>query len=363
MIDQEKLKNELTKDDIIKIMASLGAGSPREDHRGNLIFPTICHNTHNGSYKLYYYDNTKLFSCYTQCANSFDIFELIERNKKMYDDKWEFKNSLFYVMDATGYTSHFTIDNDISEHKITDWDFLNRYKKLSKPQIVLPKYSPMVLDIYKNYYHKTWINEGITTEAMQKFNIKFDSYNNKIIIPHYDPEGQLIGIRGRSLNQEDIKEGRKYMPVRVENTIYSHPVSCNLYGLNHNLETIKKLRKVFIVEGEKSVLKIESFYPNQNFSVAVCGDKISDFQKDLILRHVDEIIIGFDKSELYERNGKNTGIVNVRKIAQRFSPYVQTFFIADKENILDLKDAPVDKGANILKKLMKSKIEVKTIGW
>ena len=163
----------------------------------------------------------------------------------------------------------------------------------------------MVLDIYKNYYHKTWINEGISVEAMQKFNIKFDSYNNKIIIPHYDPEDQLIGIRGRSLNQEDIKEGRKYMPVRVENTIYSHPVSCNLYGLNHNLETIRKLRKVFIVEGEKSVLKIESFYPNQNFSVAVCGDKISDFQKDLILKYVDEIIIGFDKTELYERNSKN----------------------------------------------------------
>ena len=39
---------------------------------------TICHNhLGEGSRKLYYYDNTKLFQCYTDCAGSFDIYELI----------------------------------------------------------------------------------------------------------------------------------------------------------------------------------------------------------------------------------------------------------------------------------------------
>ena len=367
LIDKEKLKNQLSKDDVIHIIHTLGGGDPREDMNGNLIFRTVCHNPHNsGSYKLYYYDNTKLFSCYTGCQASFDIFDLVTKNKQLEEDndQWKFENSLYYVMDLTGYSGSFSAMNELEEqHRIDDWDFLNRYVQRKTPTACIQTYDKNVLSIYKDKYHEMWIKEDICIKSMKKFNIKFDPYNNKIIIPHYNVKNELIGIRGRSLNMEDLQNGRKYMPVRIENTIYSHPVSLNLYGLNHNLTTIQKLKKVFIVEGEKSVLKIESFYPDNNFSVAVCGDKISDYQKDLILKHVNEVIIGFDKDELYERRGKNSKLTNIRKIAQRFSPYVQTFIIADKKNLLQLKDAPVDQGKHVLQKLMKEKIEIKTIGW
>ena len=363
MIDKDKLKNQLTKTDITMLVCSLGSQAPREDHHGNLIFQTICHNFGDtGSYKLYYYDNTKLFSCYTECQESFDIFDLITRNKALSDEQWKFKDSLFHVMDMTGYHSIVQTDTANDIDKIDDWDFLNQYRKKKLPDITIPKYNPYVLDIYKNLYHNSWINESIDIKAMKKFNIKFDTYNNKIIIPHYDIDNNLIGVRGRSLNKEDIEEGRKYMPVKVENLIYSHPVSCNLYGLSHNLSTIKKLRKALIVEGEKSVLKIESFYPDYNFSIAVCGDKISDYQKDLILKHVDEVILGFDKDILYDSANKRKSIMKARAIAKKFSPYVQTFIIVDKNNLLDIKDAPVDKGKAILEKLMKEKVEIKAIG-
>ena len=367
MIDHERLKQQLTKDDIISILSSLGADAPTEDIKGNLVFPTLCHNAYNGSYKLYYYNNTKLFKCYTECNEAFDIFELIERHKKLLDEPWKFENSLFYVMDITGYASYFNDDNDsvinLHEHRINDWEFLNRYKKVKKKTIKLPQYDETILNSYKKYYHQEWIDEEISIPAMKKFNIRYDVFNNKIIIPHYDIHNQLIGIRGRSLNVEEIEMGYKYMPVKVENFIYSHPVSCNLYGLNFNIETIKKLKKVFIVEGEKSVLKIESYYPNHNFSVAVCGDKISDFQKELILKHVDEVIIGFDKESIYAPRKVNPDLVKIRKIAQKFSPYVQTFIVADKKNLLSIKDSPVDKGQDVLEELMKTKVEVKTIGW
>lgn len=361
MIDKDKLKNQLTKSDITNVVLSLGGQSPKEDYRGNLIFETVCHNLDGGSYKLYYYDNTKLFTCYTECQESFDVFDLISRNKSLHNGKWEFKDSLLYVTGLTGYsaTEISTIDID---NKIDDWDFLDKYRKKTPPVITIPKYNNYVLDIYQDYHHQQWLQEGITSKAMKKFNIKFDAFTNKIIIPHYDIHNNLIGIRGRSLNQEDIEQGRKYMPVKVENTIYSHPISCNLYGLSQNLSTIKKLRKAFIVEGEKSVLKIESFYPDHNFSIAVCGDKISEVQKGLILQHVDEIIIGFDKVEAYKSGNVNQSIINLRYLAKRFSPYVKTFIIVDKKNLLELKDAPVDKGRDILEELMSRKIEVRAVG-
>jgi hypothetical protein len=365
LIDKDKLKNQLTQSDIIKIVCSLGSQSPKEDHRKNLIFQTVCHNIEKtGSFKLYYYDNTKLFSCYTECQESFDIFDLITRNKKLIHQEWEFKDSIFYVMDFTGYNPMATISKEIAVvNQIDDWEnFLNQYRKKKNITIDMPVYSSHVMELYREYYHKKWIEEGISIEAMKKFNIKFDVYNNKIIIPHYNTNGELIGIRGRSLNKEDIEQGRKYMPVKVENTIYSHPISFNLYGFSHNLPTIRKLRKALIVEGEKSVLKIESYYPNHNFSIAVCGDKISDFQKSEIINNVDEVIIGFDKIEEYRKGSLNTSIVNLRSMAKKFSPYVATFIIVDKENLLQNKDAPVDQGKEVLEKLMKNKIEIRPIG-
>jgi hypothetical protein len=47
--------------------------------------------------------------------------------------------------------------------------------------------------------------DGITRAAMDKYNIRFSISQNKIIIPHYNVFGQLVGIRGRALNHGRLK--------------------------------------------------------------------------------------------------------------------------------------------------------------
>ena len=47
---------------------------------------------------------------------------------------------------------------------------------------------------------------------------------NKILIPHYNLNGQLIGIRGRAFNKEELEQGRKYSPVQIGNTLYTHMI-------------------------------------------------------------------------------------------------------------------------------------------
>ena len=57
----EKVKNDLSIDQVCDLLASLG-GDPQI--KGDLIISiTICQRRH--SHKLYNYNNTKLFKCYT----------------------------------------------------------------------------------------------------------------------------------------------------------------------------------------------------------------------------------------------------------------------------------------------------------
>jgi len=80
--DKNFIKQNLTVQEITELMTGLGSAPPMPDRNGNPKFQTICHNmpSKNSSYKLYYYDNTKLFRCYTGCGESFmDIFEIIEK--------------------------------------------------------------------------------------------------------------------------------------------------------------------------------------------------------------------------------------------------------------------------------------------
>ena len=128
--------------------------------------------------------------------------------------------------------------------------------KRKKRDIVLEEYSKGILEVFVKEYPMQWIEEGIKKEVMDKYNILFSISQNKIIIPHYDIDNRLIGIRGRSLNEDEIEAGCKYMPVKIENKWYSHSLSLNLYGINLNKEGIKNTKQVILFEGELSPLSV-----------------------------------------------------------------------------------------------------------
>ena len=107
---------------------------------------------------------------------------------------------------------------------------------------------------------------------MDKFNIRYSISQNKIVIPHYNINGELIGIRGRALNEDEIELFGKYMPIKLEETYYSHPLSRALYGLNFNKNCMAAAGKVILFEAEKSVLLYDTYYEN-NISAAVCGSQ------------------------------------------------------------------------------------------
>ena len=69
-MDANTLKEQLSTEDVIHfVVEALGSNGNLWDSYGNPIFQTVCHNPPGtGSYKLYYYTDTKTFVCYTECV-------------------------------------------------------------------------------------------------------------------------------------------------------------------------------------------------------------------------------------------------------------------------------------------------------
>ena len=77
VFDKSEIRNSLTTENIFELLQEWG-GDPQYSDFG-ILCSTICHNKPGeGSKKLYYYDNTGLFRCYTGCDSFFDIFELFQ---------------------------------------------------------------------------------------------------------------------------------------------------------------------------------------------------------------------------------------------------------------------------------------------
>jgi hypothetical protein len=364
LYNKDELKQRLEIEDIITILIALGLDREEIEERGKgLVLPTICHNPLNEekSQKLYYYPEQRLFYCYTECSTSFDIYELV---MKVYGLNY---TSLSFV-EAVNYVASFVESDefvilDSPKQTLPEWEWLKKYKKQEENKnVVLPEYSTNVLDVFMKAYHRSWINEGIKVEEMKRFDIRYYLDQNKVIIPHRDINGRLVGVRGRALNESELSLGFKYMPVRVEGRFYTHPLSFNLYGLYENKKQIKELKRVFIFEGEKSVLKFGSFFGEENnCAVAVCGSNFSTFQRDLLIKNfqLQEVVFCMDKEYTSLRDPNSDKYYEkLQEMAKKLSPYVNTSFIFDMENRLEEKDSPIDKGREIFQELYNRRIRV-----
>lgn len=372
--DKDELKLNLSIEQVFDLVAELG-GEPRMES-GFFISKTICHNhAGEGSYKLYYYDNTKLFRCYTDCGTSFDIYELVRKIKnnskdlKSYYNKegkvcyreWELFDAVEFVAIYYGYSPK-TFDFQKTQEKLKDWEVLNNYEQINKDEqeqrVELRIFDNKILQYLPRPRIITWEQEGIKKEVMDHRGIAYDPKNQGIVIPHYDINNQLVGIRERTLIKEEENFG-KYRPAILNGVMYNHPLGFNLYNLNNSKNNIKIIKKVIVYEGEKSSLLYASFFGEENdISVAVCGSSLITYQVKLLLSlGVEEIIIAFDKQfkeigdEEWERWTKK-----LYDIHTKYGAYVQISYLFDKKDLLDYKDSPVDKGKETFLKLFKNRI-------
>ena len=340
-LDEEKIKNLLDKLDI-----------PWQDKGSHLICKTACHNIDldEASWKLYYYKNNKFFYCYSSCQGM-SIFRFLRNYYEARQIEYDWYQDIYQVV------------RDCSNFKGVDGFVVEKYKSLrdryevKRKEKELPQYMPHVLDCFVQTYPQEWLDDGISKKTMDRFNISYSISQNKIIIPHYDILGRLVGIRGRALNDWEVENIGKYAPIQVEGIWYKHPLSMNLYGLDRTYMNIRRNGVCYLFESEKSVLQMDGF-SIPNCSAAVCGSNFNKYQLNILMKFCapSEIVICFDKEEL---PGEEKYFNKLWNICQKYKQYCNFSFVYDREGLLNLKDSPTDKGEEIFLQLLKKRVRVK----
>lgn len=357
MLDSTKVRNMLTTEQIIQLCCHLqNDDSYFYDAYGHLIFNTCLDHIDGDSWKLYYYPETKLFHVYTR-GESYDIFELVRRAKEFdeFFDAYKFVVQFFHLKD--------TGKNEEIKPLTDDWAIFQTIEDFSKTNGE-DKQNPSIQENLLEYFYPLaapceWQKDHITPEVMRYYGIRVDSALHKVIIPHRDIDGHLIGIRGRTYDPFELDEGKKYMPVFIEGDMYNHMLGKNLFGLYENQETIRRIKKILIVESEKGVMQCASYYGVDNcFCVATCGSSLSQDQINLIMQlGVTEVIIGYDRefegkfgdpdTEAYEQK--------LLKLVKPLTLYFNTYVIMDYDHLTPYKASCTDCGKEILETLMKQK--------
>lgn len=362
--DKQEIKKQISLDQVFELLQDWG-GDPEYTSFG-ILSATICHNEPGqGSRKLYYYNNEEggLFRCYTGCNDTFDIFELAIKVADIQENKhYDLNDAVRALAYRFGIIDY--LDEE-EQNGLEDWKVFNRYDRIDEIEIkdysvTLKDYDETILSRF-NYKVRIqpWLDEGMTQESLDNAFIGFYPGGDQITIPHFDKDGRFIGLRGRSLNQEEAERYGKYRPIKIGKQLYNHPLGMNLYNLNNSQEHIAAVGKALVFESEKSCLLYQSYFGLENdISVACCGSNISAYQIHmLIAAGAKEIVICFDRQfqELGDKEHKHQ-IANFRKLHNKYKNYVNLSFINDRHMITSYKASPVDEGPEKFLQLFKERV-------
>lgn len=188
-----------------------------------------------------------------------------------------------------------------------------------------------------------WRLEGISEQSLARFQVRYDAFSNRLVYPIYNFKGELVNVGGRTLDPDfKAKKLRKY------SYFFGWDGGMDLvYGLFENRDAIQKAGEVILFEGCKSVLLADTFgVPNTG---ALLTSHLSPAQMKILARLGVRVVFALDK-EIDPRQDHNI---------QKLCRYAEVWTLCDRENLLEPKDAPVDKGQAVFHRLLETKVRIK----
>lgn len=280
-------------------------------------------------------DNPTAIQVYKDNLHTIDYTRDIKKDKSNCDlidlvcfvQKCNFIEAVKWICDTIGISVYQDFDSELSETaqvaqmllKMLESDEETESNKPLKP---IPE---SILTYYDNCVVKPFLDDNISAETQQEFQVGYDQFSNRITIPIRDEYGTLVGVKGRWFG--DVSEG-------ISKYIYLE--KCNkghiLFGLYRALPYIKRLGCVYVVESEKAVMQAVSMgFDN---TVACGGKQMSSFQIEMLSRLCADIYLCFDQ---------DVQIEELNTLADRFIGQPNVYALVDDKGLLKEKESPTDR--------------------
>lgn len=234
-------------------------------------------------------------------------------------------------------------DIAVRQEQLSILEVCRKYKpkhKGSKPQLTT-ELSDDYMERFENRRDKlaVWEREGISPEVLDKFQVRYDAITDSIVYPIKNEDGKIVNIGARTLVPNWKERGFRKYTYR-----YKWGSMRLLFGLYEALESIKENKTIIVFEGVKSVLLAHTWGVKN--TVALLTSHLNAWQMKILIKLGYKVIFALDK-DVCIRDDKNITILK---------EYVDCDYIWDKDNLLDEKDSPVDKGSDVFVKLYNSRL-------
>lgn len=304
-------------------------------HSGNTHF-AVCPFHSEKTASLAVNEDENFFHCFG-CGRSGNIYKWIQWTEGLTFDQAVKKVADITNSDITKY---------VESETMSFFKLLKKLKEPHKKEKLKRSYLDIDLDYKQKYLDEIpeeWIKEGISSDEIKKYEIRIDPSSNRIVYPVRDANYQVIGIKGRTRFQNYKDLGiMKYMNYnRIGILDY-------FTGMMQAADYIKESSEIIIVEGIKSVMKLDHW----GFHNVVSAETstLNEYQVELLVRmQVKRVVIAFDKDVRLKKIKECTGLL------KRFT---NVYTVIDRWNLLKNKESPCDEGEDVFRSLYERKIKL-----
>lgn len=358
-INTKLLKSSLTLEDHKSICKALGIPAFSENSKQIVYFTGDKHvNPYNGSPKLIFYKDTSIYMGFS-AGMSYDIISLTQRRLSLLKQPSSFIDAINFILSVTG--KEIDSVQRLTKTHIYDWQAdLEKFIRFKRTGTTLTTYNDIILSQLGQSIPQAWLDEGISEDTLIKYQIGYYERLNATTIPCRDKQGNLIGIRCRHWQPNEIEQG-KYRPLLLLDgvTSFKFPTNEVFFGINYNWPEIERTGKAVLVESEKAVMKLDTIYKEHNVALGMFGSNLGVKRRNELIKlgvnHVvyvpDNDWIGFGDGAYQEWEDK------VIRFCKQFDGYAKVEIVWDNLGLLEAKENATDKDEDTWWKLYEAREE------
>ena len=358
-INTKLLKSSLTLEDHKSICKALGIPAFSENSK-QIVYFTGDKNVDpfKGSPKLIFYKDTSIYIGFS-AGMSYDIISLTQRRLSLLKQPSSFIDAINFILSVTG--KEIDSVQRLTKPHIYDWEAsLGKFVRFRRTGTTLTTYDDTILSQLGQSIPQAWLDEGISEDTLVKYQIGYYERLNATTIPCRDKQGNLIGIRCRHWQPNEIEQG-KYRPLLLLDgvTSFKFPTNEVFFGINYNWPEIERTGKVMLVESEKAVMKLDTIYKEHNVALGMFGNNLGlKRRNELIKLGVNHVVYVPDNDwKELEDEAYQEWEDKVLRFCKQFDGYAKVEIVWDNLGLLGAKENATDKDEDTWWKLYEAREE------